>query len=345
MKFNLENLVRPNILKLQAYSSARSEYTGDANVLLDANENPFGDFNRYPDPLQKELKNALSQLKKVPISQIFIGNGSDEVIDLAFRIFCRPNVDKVLTFTPTYGMYKVSAAINDVEVLTEELDANFQINTENLQPILQDKNLKIVFLCSPNNPTANCLRTKDIEFILNNFNGIIIVDEAYIDFTEQESWINRLADFPNLIISQTFSKAWGLAAARVGIAYMNESILHYFNKTKPPYNVSKLNQNAAVKSLADYEKYKSNLKLILEQKARLEKRLSSFLFVNKIYPSDANFLLVEVENAQELYDYLKEEKIIVRNRDKEVKNCLRFTVGEERENDLLLEKLTAFQVA
>ena len=342
MKFNLENLVRPNILKLQAYSSARSEYTGQANVLLDANENPFGNLNRYPDPLQKSLKNALSQIKNVPAEQIFIGNGSDEVIDLAFRIFCTPNIDKVLTFTPTYGMYKVSAAINDVEVLTEKLDAGFQINTRNLKPTLEDKNLKIVFLCSPNNPTGNCLRSEDIEFILQNFKGIVIIDEAYIDFAEQASWVNRLPDFPNLIISQTFSKAYGLAATRVGIAYMNEAILHYFNKTKPPYNVSQLNQNAALQSLKNYDEYKSRLQLILQQKRRLEQSLSTFSYVKKIYSSDANFLLVEVENAIELYDYLKAEKIIVRNRDKEVKNCLRFTIGDERENDLLLEKLAAF---
>jgi histidinol-phosphate aminotransferase len=343
MKFNIEKLVRPNILKLQAYSSARSEYTGQANVLLDANENPFGNLNRYPDPLQKKLKNELSQLKKVSAKQIFIGNGSDEVIDLAFRIFCKPNVDKVLTFTPTYGMYKVSAAINDIEVLTEKLDENFQINTQNLQPVLQDENLKIVFICSPNNPTGNCLNSKDIEFILNNFKGIIIIDEAYIDFAEQASWIKRLSEFPNLIISQTFSKAWGLAATRVGIAYMNEAILHYFNKTKPPYNVSQLNQNAALEALKNNASYQANLQLILAQKRRLEATLTDFSFVKKIYPSDANFLLVEVENANELYAYLRTEKVIVRNRDKEVKNCLRFTIGQEKENDLLIEKLTAFQ--
>ena len=345
MKFNLENLVRPNILKLKAYSSARSEFTGKEGVFLDANENPFGTLNRYPDPLQKELKNALSRLKKVSAEQIFIGNGSDEVIDLAFRIFCKPGEDKVLTFTPTYGMYTVSAAINDVEVLKEDLGVDFQINTKNLKPILQDKNLKIVFLCSPNNPTGNCLRTDDIKFILDNFDGIVIIDEAYIDFAEQESWQNRLSDFPNLIISQTFSKAWGLAAARVGVAYMNPAVLHYYNKVKPPYNVSQLNQNIALKALDNYDKYQADLRLILNQRKRLEKTLQGFSFVNKIYPSDSNFLLVEVADANELYDYLKKEKIIVRNRDKEVKNCLRFTVGEEKENDLLLEKISAFQAA
>ncbi|MGK0364346.1 MAG: histidinol-phosphate aminotransferase [Saprospiraceae bacterium] len=343
MKFNLEKLVRPNILKLQAYSSARSEFIGKDGILLDANENPFGNLNRYPDPLQKELKSALSNIKRVSTEQIFIGNGSDEVIDLAFRIFCKPGEDKVLTFTPTYGMYKVSAAINDVEVLTVGLDTNFQIDTQNLKPVLQDRNLKIVFLCSPNNPTGNCLRIEDIEFILNNFSGIVIIDEAYIDFSEQKSWKNRLSGFPNLIISQTFSKAWGLAAARVGIAYMSPAILHHYNKVKPPYNVSQLNQNEALLTLRKYEKYEVDLQLILNQKTRLEKTLLGFSFVNKIYPSDANFLLVEVQNANELYDYLKKEEIIVRNRDKEVKNCLRFTVGEEKENDLLLEKLAGFQ--
>lgn len=345
MKFNLENLVRPNILKLQAYSSARSEFTGKEGIFLDANENPFGSLNRYPDPLQKQLKNALSHLKNVPAEQIFIGNGSDEVIDLAFRIFCKPGEDKALTFTPTYGMYKVSAAINDVEILTEELDSYFQIDTKNLKPILQDENLKMVFLCSPNNPTANCLRKKDIEFLLENFKGIVIIDEAYIDFAEQESWIKRLANFPNLIISQTFSKAWGLAAARVGIAYMSEQILHYFNKVKPPYNVSQLNQNAALKALQNIEKYEADLGSILQERKRLENALPTFSIVKKIYPSDTNFLLVEVENANDLYDYLKEEKVIIRNRDKEVKNCLRFTVGQAKENDFLLEKLTVFKTA
>jgi len=343
MKFNLENLVRPNILKLKAYSSARSEYTGQANVFLDANENPFGILNRYPDPFQKDLKHKLSQVKNVPTEQIFIGNGSDEVIDIAFRIFCRPGIDKVLTFTPTYGMYKVSAAINDIELLTEELNADFQINTENLKSILQEENLKIIFLCSPNNPTGNCLNRKDIEFILDNFGGIVIIDEAYIDFAGQESWVKWLSKFPNLIISQTFSKAWGLAAIRVGIAFMHPSLLYYFNKTKPPYNVSQLNQKAALQALGDLDKYQIELKAILDQKIRLEKELLNFSFVKKIYPSDANFLLVEIEKSNALYDYLKEEKIIVRNRNQEVKDCLRFTIGGEKENDLLIKKLNNYE--
>jgi len=342
MKIELQKIVRPNILKLKAYSSARSEFTRVEGIFLDANENPYGLLNRYPDPLQKELKAELSKLKNVPAKQIFIGNGSDEVIDLAFRIFCKPGKDKALTFTPTYGMYTVSAAINDVELLEQPLDADFQIVTENLLPILQDENLKMVFLCSPNNPTGNCLRSADIEFVLKNFAGIVIIDEAYIDFAEQDSWSQRLAQFPNLIISQTFSKAWGTATARVGIAYMNEEVLHYFNKVKPPYNVSQPNQDAALKALHDFDTYEMEVHLILKDRKRMCEAFSKLPFVKKIYPSDANFLLVEVEDAQHLYDYLKSKNIIVRNRDKEVKNCLRFTVGRIDETPVLLEILQEY---
>ncbi len=217
--FNLKDLVRPNILSLKPYSSARDEFSGDEGVFLDANENPFGTLNRYPDSYQKELKQKLSAFKNIPTENIFIGNGSDEIIDLTYRIFCNPEIDKALTFTPTFGMYQVAADINNIELIKLPLDDDFQINTDHLKPYLKDDNLKLIFICSPNNPTGNCFSEKDVEFILKNFKGIVIIDEAYIDFSTTESWLKALNQFPNLIITQTFSKAWALASARVGIAY------------------------------------------------------------------------------------------------------------------------------
>jgi histidinol-phosphate aminotransferase len=264
--FSLKNIVRKNILNLKGYSSARDEYSGVANVFLDANENPFGELNRYPDPQQKELKKSLSNLKNINTENIFIGNGSDEVIDLAFRIFCNPGEDKALTFSPTYGMYDVSADINNIDLVKIPLTDNFQINLKEVTPYLSDKNLKIIFICSPNNPTGNTIKTSDIENILNNFNGIVIIDEAYIDFSSSESWNTKIEQYPNLIVSQTFSKAWGLAAARVGVAYTNKNIISLFNKIKPPYNVSSLNQKAAINSLNNFELFEKNKKLILQEK-------------------------------------------------------------------------------
>ena len=230
--FNLNKIVRPNILALTPYSSARDEFSGTAGVFLDANENPYGKLNRYPDPHQSALKQKLADIKQVPTENIFIGNGSDEVIDLAFRIFCNPGKDAVLTFTPTYGMYKVSAAVNDVAFKELPLKADFQIDINLLKPYLNNSNLKLIFICSPNNPTGNSLNKNDIEFILNQFNGIVIIDEAYIDFSPQESWLTTLKNYPNLIITQTFSKAWGLAAARVGTAFTSKEIIQLFNKSK-----------------------------------------------------------------------------------------------------------------
>ncbi|HDU8354433.1 TPA: histidinol-phosphate transaminase, partial [Elizabethkingia anophelis] len=310
--FNLENLVRPNILKLKPYSSARDEYKGSTGVFLDANENPFGNLNRYPDPYQKEVKEKLSALKSIPVSQIFLGNGSDEVIDLVFRIFCTPGRDKALVFTPTYGMYEVSANINDTELLQLPLNSDFQIDKESIIPFVKDENLKLIFICSPNNPTGNSI--ENVDFILEKFNGIVFVDEAYIDFSTQKSWAEKLSQYPNLIISQTFSKARGLAAVRVGIAYSSPEIIALFNKTKPPYNVSQLNQEAALIALLDDKRYQSEIKTILGEKERLEKELLQLSVIKKIYPSDANFILVEVNDADGIYNNLVQQKIITRNR-------------------------------
>lgn len=337
--FSLKNIVRKNILNLKAYSSARDEYTGDASVFLDANENPFGNLNRYPDPQQKTLKKGLSQLKNIASENIFIGNGSDEVIDLAFRIFCNPGKDKALTFSPTYGMYDVSANINNVELLKVTLTDRFQINLEEVKPYLNDESLKIIFICSPNNPTGNTINSADIEYILNNFNGIVVVDEAYIDFSPEKSWNLNCNNFPNLIVSQTFSKAWGLAAARVGVAYTNTDIISLFNKVKPPYNVSELNQNAAINALSNLATFEQNKKEILTEKKRLETELIQLELIKKVYPSDANFILVEVDNANKLYQTLVTQKIIVRNRHNVIQNCIRITIGSQKENNELLNTL------
>ncbi|WP_407479251.1 histidinol-phosphate transaminase [Elizabethkingia miricola] len=340
--FNLENLVRPNILKLKPYSSARDEYKGSTGVFLDANENPFGTLNRYPDPYQKEVKEKLSALKSIPVSQIFLGNGSDEVIDLVFRIFCTPGRDKALVFTPTYGMYEVSANINDTELLQLPLNSDFQIDKESILPFLADENLKLIFICSPNNPTGNSI--DNVDFILEKFNGIVFVDEAYIDFSTQKSWAEKLSQYPNLIISQTFSKARGLAAVRVGIAYSSPEIIALFNKTKPPYNVSQLNQEAALIALLDDKRYQSEIKTILGEKERLEKELLQLSVIKKIYPSDANFILVEVNDTDGIYNNLVQQKIITRNRNSVIASCIRITIGTTEENNQLIAALKTYNL-
>jgi len=337
--FSLKNIVRKNILNLEAYSSARDEYTGDASVFLDANENPFGNLNRYPDPQQKALKEALSTLKNIAVENVFIGNGSDEVIDLAFRIFCTPGKDKALTFSPTYGMYDVSANINNIELIKVPLTDDFQINIDETKSFLNDDCLKLIFICSPNNPTGNTINSADIEYILNNFNGVVIVDEAYIDFSPENSWNTKLAEYPNLIISQTFSKAWGLAAARVGVAYTNANIINLFNKVKPPYNVSELNQKAALNILGKITEFEKNKRIILIEKDRVSKELKTLAQVKKVYPSDANFLLIEVNNANGTYNNLVAQKIIIRNRNSVIKNCVRVTIGSHEENTILINAL------
>lgn len=347
---DLNKIVRKNILSLEAYSSARDEFTGNEGIFLDANENPynssisFGEglrvgLNRYPDPYQKELKTKLSQLKKINTENIFIGNGSDEVIDLAFRIFCNPGIDKALTFSPTYGMYDVSAGINAIELIKAPLTTAFQIDTSQLDNYLSDPTLKLIFTCSPNNPTGNLMNKTDIEFILNKFEGILIIDEAYIDFSSSESWIKMIDEYPNLIVSQTFSKAWGLAGARVGVAYSNKKIIELFNKVKPPYNVSELNQKAACAALDNTEEFEKNVQSILEEKERLINSFSEIDIIKKVYPSDANFLLVEVIDANKTYNKLVAQKIITRNRSNIINNCIRVSVGTPKENEQLINAL------
>jgi len=342
MKIDIKKLVRKNILNLKPYSSARDEFEGENGIFLDANENPFGELNRYPDPYQRKIKQKLGELTGIQAENIFLGNGSDEVIDLAFRIFCEPGKDKVLTFSPTYGMYEVSANINNVELVNLNLNDDFQIDLDTLKPYLTDENLKIIFICSPNNPTGNSV--KNIEFILENFKGIVFVDEAYINFSPEESFRNKIKNYPNLIVSQTFSKAWGMASVRVGIAYASEEIIRFYNKTKPPYNISQPNQNAILDTLKDanIKIVQDNIRLILSEKKFLIQSLEKLNLVKKIYPSDANFILIEVENADEIYQKLVAENVIVRNRNSVIKNCLRITVGSQQENLKLIETLQNF---
>lgn len=331
--FQLEKIIRPNILSLKPYNSARDEFKGKDGIFLDANENPFGNLNRYPDPYQKALKEKLSALKNIATENIFVGNGSDEVIDLAFRIFCNPGKDKVIVCPPTYGMYEVSANINDVEIISIPLDENFQLDVEKIL----NTEAKMIFLCSPNNPTGNNL--ENIEKIIQNFNGIVFVDEAYIDFSSKESLLQKVNEYPNLIVSQTLSKAWGRAAIRVGIAYASAEIISFDNKVKPPYNVSQLNQYEALKALDDIEAFTKNKNTILTQRAWLIEQISALSFVEIIYPTDANFMLVKTKNANAIYQQLIEDKIVVRNRHSVVENCLRITVGEPFENVKLIESL------
>lgn len=341
---NLDILIRSNIRSLTAYSSARDEYSGKEGIFLDANENPFGSLNRYPDPYQQKLKRKLVQMKKLDSSQIFVGNGSDEVVDLAFRIFCEPGKDKALSFSPSYGMYEVSAAINNVELMKLPLTNDFQLDLQNIKPFLKDKNIKLVFICSPNNPTGNMMEQDDIEFILKNFRGMVMIDEAYIDFAQSPSLISLIQSYPNLIVSQTMSKAWGLAAARIGMAFANKGIIHFFNKAKPPYNVSGLNQEAALNALSKVAVFKERITQILEERKKLEIELGKLAIVKKIYPSDANFVLLEVQNADLLYEKLRAEKIVIRNRTHQVKNCVRITVGTPAENQRLLNALKELQL-
>jgi histidinol-phosphate aminotransferase len=330
---NITSLIRENIKNLLPYSSARDEYTGTEGVFLDANENPFGNLNRYPDPNQYRLKQILSVQKKVTIDNILIGNGSDEIIDLVQRVFCEPKEDAVIICPPTYGMYQVYANINNLKIIEIPLTKDFQLNTT---AILEQK-AKIIYLCSPNNPTGNAL--ENLELIIQNFNGMVFVDEAYIDFSEQPSLVEQIKKYPNLIVSQTFSKARGLAAARIGIAYANAEIIALLSKVKPPYNISKLNQEAAVNALSDDADFENNITLLIEDREKLKLALLKLAFVTKIYPSDANFLLVEMDRSTEIFEALIEKQIITRNRNAVVKNTIRITVGTPQENQLLLHTL------
>lgn len=354
-KFNLENLIRENIKKLTPYSSARSEYRGTADVFLDANENSYGSpvllpspsgegpgvrLHRYPDPLQWQLKKELSKIKGVPPQNIFIGNGSDEVIDIAFRIFCEPGKDNVIVCPPTYGMYKVCAEINDVEAKEVLLTDDFQLDVENILAAL-DKNTKLIFICSPNNPTGNNMNRLDIEFLLNNFSGIVVIDEAYINFSKQKPFLRELTEYENLIVMHTLSKAWGLAALRLGLGFASEKIINLFNKVKPPYNINQSSQQLGLHALSNIKEVNGNIKNTVEQREWLSHELLKFKFVKKVFPSDANFILIKVDDADKVYQYLLLQRIIIRNRTNErlCENCIRITVGIPEENKKLIKAL------
>ena len=339
-----DKLLRENIRSLVPYSCARDEFRGKDEIFMDANENPYGTLNRYPDPYQMELKSSISRIRGVPEENIFLGNGSDEIIDLCFRIFCNPGVDKALTFSPTYGMYEVSAAINNVELIKVPLSGDFQIETKNVLPFLKDQRLKLIFICSPNNPTGNSMDSSAIETLISDFNGIVIIDEAYVDFSEQPSFITKLNRYRNLIVMQTFSKAMGLAAARVGLAFMAPAMVRYFNKVKPPYNISAINQKAALKSLARSELLKTRVRRIKNERERLMDRLRKMNIIERVFKSDSNFILVKTKNADLIYSILVDNKIIVRNRNKVVPGCLRITVGTISENNKLIKVLRKIEI-
>jgi histidinol-phosphate aminotransferase len=339
---NLETLVRKNIYNLKPYSCARDEFKGEASIYMDANENPYNrPCNRYPDPLQTVLKEKIAGIKNVPPSQVMLGNGSDECIDLIFRVFCEPPKDAVVAIEPTYGMYKVCADINNVKYKKVLLDENFQLKAEKLLAET-DKHTKAVFLCSPNNPSGNLLNRQEMRKVIEKFNGIVVIDEAYIDFSGEPSWLNELDKYPNLIVFQTFSKAWGLAAIRCGLAFASEKIIALFNKVKYPYNINGLTQRYLSEQLKEGEKLKDGwVKLILEEKEPLINALQSLQCVEKVYPSDANFLLVKVDDAKRLYRQLVDQGIIVRDRTtlSLCNNCLRITIGTKRENRALIGAL------
>lgn len=335
------SLIRPSLRDLKPYSSARDEYTGKEGIFLDANENPYGNLNRYPDPYQRELKSALAQLRNVTSKQVFIGNGSDEVIDLCFRLFCEPGKDKVLQFSPTYGMYKVSAAINDVEVLDCPLDASFEIDLTKALQLIEQQQPKLIFVCSPNNPTGNLFSLETIKALAAASQGVVIVDEAYIDFANAPSAVRLIDTIDNLIVSQTFSKAWGLAAARVGIAYGNAKLITWLSNIKPPYNVSELNQKAALDALADKAGFEQRKRAILEEKQRLISFFKALPLVEKVYPSETNFILIKLPDATGWYERLIGQQIITRNRSSVIADSLRITVGTPTENDILINAFKA----
>jgi histidinol-phosphate aminotransferase len=344
---DLNDLLRSNIRNFKPYSSARHEYNQPDAILLDANENSFGsvsetNFNRYPDPFHTDLKNKLSNIKKIPTQNIFLGNGSDEAIDLIMRAYCEPTKEKVLITPPTYGMYAVCAAINNVEVVEVTLNQDFDLDIEKILEKL-DRNVKLAFICSPNNPTGNCLSKTAIESILKHISGLVVIDEAYIDFSKVESWVYSLNKYNNLIILQTFSKAWGLAALRLGIAYAHSDIIKILNYVKYPYNVNELTQRTVIDILSHEHKKEALVQQILSQRLWLERHLLSISGVEKIYPSEANFLLVKFHDAQKTYEHLLANKVIVRDRSNIIRcnECLRITVGTPEQNKLLIKTLNS----
>ncbi|MGQ0829699.1 MAG: histidinol-phosphate transaminase [Bacteroidota bacterium] len=348
--FELNNILRENIRKLVPYSSARDEFKGKTGMFLDANENSYGSpldtgiYNRYPDPLQLEVKEKLSKIKGLPVENIFLGNGSDEAIDILFRAFCNPGKDNVIICPPTYGMYEVSANINDVAIQKVALlPESFQLNTDKIISAI-NQNTKLIFVCCPNNPTGNGVKKSDIIKILDNFKGILVVDEAYINFASYKSMIPELLNYPNLVILQTLSKAWGLAGLRVGMAFASQQIIDIFNKIKPPYNVNIASQKLALEALDNVDKVNSWIKEIVAERNKLSDEITKLPFVLKVYPSDANFILVKTNDPKNIYTYLTDNQIVIRDRSKVAlcEGCLRFTVGTIEENKLVIEKLKAY---
>lgn len=349
MSFNLDELVRDNIKRLVPYSSARDEFKGVAEVFLDANENSFGSpttkwYNRYPDPLQMKVKERLAQIKGVPPSNMFLGNGSDECIDILIRAFCEPGKDNLIVCPPTYGMYEVSANINNALIKKVPLTPAYQLNIEALANAIDD-HTKIIFICSPNNPTGNSLRREDVEVLLSNYWGIVVIDEAYINFSRHRSFVQELKECPNLVVMQTLSKAWGLAALRMGMAFASEEIINIMNRIKPPYNINQATQDLVLSALDKVDEVNEMIREIVKERQELEKRLPELRVVRKVHPSDANFLLVQVTEPVKIYQFLLDRGIVVRDRSKVelCEGCLRITVGTPQENKVLLEALNEFQ--
>lgn len=343
--FDLNKLIRPNIKNLKAYSSARDEFSGEAKVFLDANENSLGSplvkwYNRYPDPHQQTVKEALSKVKGIKLDHIFLGNGSDECIDLLFRSFCEPAKDNVIICPPTYGMYEVSANINDIELRIAPLLPDFQLNLAHIETLIDDKT-KLIWICSPNNPTGNSINRADIETVLNNYNGLVVIDEAYINFAQQKSFVQELAEYPNLVVLQTFSKAWGLAALRLGMAFASTEVIEVLNKVKPPYNINQATQELALKALEEVGQVNDMIKLIVDMREALSEVFESMPTVEKVYPSDANFILVKIKNARKIYEFLLTKGIVLRDRSSVqlCEDCLRITIGSEKENTILVDAM------
>ncbi len=345
MAFELDKLVRPNIKTLKPYSSAKDEYTGDAKVLLDANENSLGSpltkwYNRYPDPYQQKLKEKLAFVKQIAANQIFIGNGSDECIDILFRTFCEPGKDNIIICPPTYPMYEVSANINDIAIQKAPLLSDYQLNLAHIEQLV-NAHTKIIWICSPNNPTGNSLDRIDIETILNHFEGIVVVDEAYINFSKQKSFVQSLIDYPNLVVLQTLSKAWGLAGLRLGMCFASPQIIGYLNKVKAPYNINIVTQELALQALEEVGQVNDMIKLLVDMRIALAQVIASMPHVIQVFPSDTNFILVKIPKARQLYEYLLSQGIIVRDRSalELCEDSLRITVGTEQENTLLVDAM------
>ena len=345
MAFELDKLVRPNIKTLKPYSSAKDEYTGAAKILLDANENSLGSpltkwYNRYPDPYQKQLKEKLAFVKQITANQIFIGNGSDECIDILFRTFCEPGKDNIIICPPTYPMYEVSANINDIKVQNAPLLSDYQLNVAHIEQLVNERT-KIILICSPNNPTGNSLDRIDIETILNHFDGIVVIDEAYINFSKQKSFVQSLIDYPNLVVMQTLSKAWGLAGLRLGMCFANPDIIGYMNKVKAPYNINIVTQELALQALEEVGQVNDMIKLLVDMRNALAQVIASMPHVIQVFPSDTNFILVKIPKARKLYEFLMSKGIIVRDRSALAlcEDSLRITVGTEQENTLLVDAM------